>query len=164
MTFPDGRLAELDPETGKVVAHADVGGFIDEAVLGGGGLWVLDITDGALTRVDTRTLEASDPTGFSGSVLGMAADDEHVWLLETSGNDVIPVSADGIVGDPISVGEDPSGIAVGLGAVWVCDEGGDVYEIDPLTKQTTMIHVGGHLTAIAVDEHAGTLWMTVGGD
>jgi class 3 adenylate cyclase len=164
VTFPDGRLVELDAETGKVVAHADVGGFIDEAVLGAGGLWVLDITDGTLTRVDPRTLEASDPTGFSGSVLGMAADDEHVWLLEASGDDVIPVSAGGIVGDPISVGGDPSGIAVGLGSVWVCDEGGDVYEIDPLTKETKVIHVGGHLTAIAVDEHAGMLWLTVGGD
>jgi DNA-binding beta-propeller fold protein YncE len=164
VTFPDGRLIELDPETGKVVAETHVGDFIDEAAVGAGGLWVLDITDGTLTRVDTRTLERSDPTGFSGSVLGMAADDEHVWLLETSGNDVIPVSAGGVVGDPISVGADPSGIAVGLGAVWVCDEGGDVYKIDPLTKRTTTIHVGGHLTAIAVDEDTGTLWLTVGGD
>ncbi len=164
VTFPDGRLVEVDPKTGKVVAHTKVGEFIDGAVLGAGGLWVLDITDGTLTRVDPRTLEASDPAGFSGSVLGMAADDERVWLLEVSGNDVIPVSAAGVVGDPISVGENPSGIAVGSGAVWVCDEGGDVYRIDPLTKQTKIIHVGGHLTAIAVDEHAGTLWMTVGGD
>jgi class 3 adenylate cyclase len=164
VTFPDGRLVEVDPETGKVVTETQVGDFIDEAVLGAGGLWVVDITDGTLTRVDPRTLEASDPAGFSGSVLGMAADDGHVWLLESSGNDVIPVSANGVVGDPIPVGADPSGIAVGLGAVWVCDEDGDVYRIDPLTKQTTTIHVGGHLTAIAVDEHAGTLWITVGGD
>jgi class 3 adenylate cyclase len=164
VTFPDGRVVELDPETGKVVAQTQLKGFIDEAVLGAGGLWVLDITDGSLIRMDPRTLGASDATGFSGSVLGMAADDERVWLLETSGNDVIPVSANGVVGDPIPVGDDPSGIAVGLGAVWVCDEGGDVYRIDPLTKQTQVIHVGGHLTALAVDEQAGTLWLTVGGD
>ena len=164
VTFPDGRLVEVDPETGKVVTETQVGGFIDGAVLGAGGLWVVDITDGILTRVDPRTLEPSDPAAFSGSVLGMAADAEHVWLLESSGNDVIPVNANGVVGDPIPVGADPSGIAVGLGAVWVCDEEGDVYRIDPLTKQTTTIHVGGHLTAIAVDEHAATLWITVGGD
>jgi class 3 adenylate cyclase len=164
VTFSDGRVVELDPDTGKVLAQTHVGEFIDEAVLGAGGLWVLNITDGALTGMDTRTLERSDPIGFSGSVLGMAADDEHVWLLETSGNDVIPVSAGGVVGDPISVGADPSGIAVGLGAVWVCDEGGTVYRIDPLTHETEKIDVGGHLTAIAVDERAGTLWITVGGD
>ena len=164
VTFPDGRLVELDPETGKIVDQTQVGGFIDGAVLGAGGLWVLDITDGTLTRVDPRTLKTSDPTGFSGSVLGMAADDERVWLLEASGNDVIPVNAAGVVGDPIPVGENPSGIAVGLGAVWVCDEGGDLYRIDPLTKRTEVIDVGGHLTALAVDEHAGTLWLTVGGD
>jgi DNA-binding beta-propeller fold protein YncE len=62
------------------------------------------------------------------------------------------------------VGEDPSGIAVGLGAVWVSDEGGDVYRIDPITSTVTSIHPGGHLTAIAVDEDGGSLWLTVGGD
>jgi class 3 adenylate cyclase len=164
ITFSDGRLVKLDPDTREVLAETRAAQLLDGVVFGAGGVWVIDVANGELTRVDPRSLRHGDPIGFTGSVLGMAADDEHVWLLETSGNDVIPVSADGIVGDPISVGADPSGIAVGSGAVWVCDEGGDVYEIDPLTKQTTMIHVGGHLTAIAVDEHAGTLWITVGGD
>jgi streptogramin lyase len=94
----------------------------------------------------------------------MAADDQHVWLLETSGNDVIPVSAGGVVGEPISVGSKSSGIAVGLDAVWVSDEEGIVSRIDPLTRERTTIHVGGHLTAIAVDENTETLWLTVGGD
>jgi streptogramin lyase len=94
----------------------------------------------------------------------MAADEERVWLLEAVGDDVIPVDADGTARDPIAVGSDPSGIAVGLGAVWVSDEGGDVYRIDPLTRETEEIHVGGHLTAIAVDEQSETLWLTVGGD
>ncbi len=164
VTFPDGRLVELDPETTEVVAQTDVGEFADGMVLGAGGVWVLDITDGTLTRVDPRTLEASEPTGFSGSVLGMAADDERIWLLEAVGDDVIPIDAEGKEGDPIAVGPDPSGIAAGLGAVWVSDEGGDVYRIDPLTREVTSVHVGGHLTAIAVDEDSGTLWLTVGGD
>jgi class 3 adenylate cyclase/streptogramin lyase len=164
VTFADGRLVKLDPDTREVLAQTRAAQLLDGVIFGGGGVWVIDLTDGELTRVDPRTLRRDDPIGFTGSVLGMAADDEHVWLLETSGDDVIPVSAGGIVGDPISVGGDPSGIAVGLGSVWVCDEGGDVYEIDPLTKETKVIHVGGHLTAIAVDEHAGMLWLTVGGD
>jgi class 3 adenylate cyclase/streptogramin lyase len=164
VTFPDGRLVELDPRTTKIVAHTVTGQFIDGMVLGAGGLWILDITDGTLTRVDPLTLEISDPTEFSGSVLGMAADDDRVWLLEAVGDDVIPVDAAGTSGDPIPVGPDPSGIATGLGAVWVTDEGGDVYRIDPLTRDVTTVHVGGHLTAIAVDEGTGTLWLTVGGD
>jgi DNA-binding beta-propeller fold protein YncE len=114
-------------------------------VLGAGGVWVLDITDGALTRVDLRTLKTSEPTRFSGSVFGMAADDAHVWLLEAVGDDVIPTDPEGNEGSPIPVGPDPRGIAAGLGAVWVTDEGGDVYRIDPLTREVTTVHVGGHL-------------------
>jgi DNA-binding beta-propeller fold protein YncE len=124
----------------------------------------MDIVDAELTRVDPLTLEKGDPIGFTGSVLAMAADDEHVWLLEASGDVVIPVAADGTPLRPITVGEDPSGIAVGLDAVWVSDEGGDVYRIDPITSEVTTLHPGGHLTAIAVDEATGTLWLTVGGD
>ena len=41
---------------------------------------------------------------------------------------------------------------------------GDVYRIDPTTSVVTSIHPGGHLTAIAVDEDGGSLWLTVGGD
>jgi streptogramin lyase len=134
-------------------------------VVGAGRVWVLDIAGGTLTRVDPHTNQVDDAQiGITGSILGFAADDQRVWLLEVSGNDVIPVGANGVVGDPISVGDDPSGIAVGLGAVWVSDEGGDVYRIDPLTKESSRFHVGGHLTAIAVDEGTGSLWMTVGGD
>jgi streptogramin lyase len=88
-----------------------------------------------------------------------------VWLLDSVGNDVIPVDASGTrPPQPIPVGPEPSGIAAGLDAVWVSDERGDVYRIDPVTRAVTSFHVGGHLTAIAVDEELGTLWMTVGGD
>jgi hypothetical protein len=164
ITFPDGRLVKVDPDTRKILAQTGAAGSIDGVVFGAGGVWVIDITNGELTRVDPGTLRRGDPIGFTGSVLGMAADDEHVWLLETSGNDVIPVSAGGVVGEPISVGSKPSGIAVGLDAVWVSDEEGIVSRIDPLTRERTTIDVGGHLTGIAVDEDTQTLWLTVGGD
>jgi class 3 adenylate cyclase/streptogramin lyase len=164
VTFSDGELVKLDPETRRILDRTHPARAIDNVVFGAGGVWVIDIADGELTRVDPRTLRHGDPIGFTGSVLGMAADDQHVWLLETSGNDVIPVSAGGVVGEPISVGSKSSGIAVGLDAVWVSDEEGIVSRIDPLTRERTTIHVGGHLTAIAVDEDTETLWLTVGGD
>jgi streptogramin lyase len=164
LTFVDGRIFRLDAETRKVEAKIVVGGSLDGIVVGPDGVWVLDIASGTVTWVDPRTNEVGDPTRITGSVLGLAADEGRVWLLEAVGDDVIPVDTGGSVGDPVPVGGAPSGICVGLGAVWVSDEGGDIYRIDPLTKETEKIHVGGHLTAIAVDEGTGTLWLTVGGD
>ena len=163
-TFADGRVVELDAASRHELAETHVPGIIDDAVLGAHALWALDLTGGTLTPVNERTLRKEKPVSFPGSILDMAADTDHVWLLESVGHDVIPVSATGHVGDPVPVGPSPSGIAVGLGAVWVSDEDGDVYRIDPLTLTVTHVHVGGHLTAIAVDEGSETLWLTVGGD
>ena len=162
--FPDGRLVKLDADTREEVAEANAGDIADEVVAGAKGIWVLDIGNSTLIRVDPRTLRLASPTSVEGSILSMAADAEHVWLLDSVGHRVIPVDANGIVRDAIPVGEDPSGIAVGSDAVWVSDEGGTVYRIDPLTHETEKIRVGGHLTAVAVDEDTGTLWLTVGGD
>jgi class 3 adenylate cyclase/streptogramin lyase len=164
LTFVDGHLYRLDGETRHVEARFEVGGSLDGVVVGANGVWVLDIAAGDVTRVDPRTEEIGDPREIQGSILAMAAGDDRVWLLDSVGDDVISIDTNGTLGGPIPVGPDPSGIAVGLGAVWVSDEGGDVYRINPLTGETTTVHVGGHLTAIAIDEEHGTLWMTVGGD
>lgn len=164
LALVDGRVFRLDAETTDVEAAIPVGGSLDGVVVGAGGVWALDIANGTLTPVDPRTEDVGHPTELTGSILAMAADDDRVWLLDAVGHVVIPIDSGGVKRDPIPVGSEPSGIAVGLGAVWVSDESGDVYEIDPLTKRTATIHVGGHLTAIAVDENSGTLWLTVGGD
>jgi class 3 adenylate cyclase len=164
VSFGDGRLVKLDGRTLKVVDDTSAGEFADGVIVGAGGVWVLDIGNGTLTGIDSETLEKTGEATFGGSILAMAADQERVWLLDAAGHDVIPVGADGVARDRIPVGPDPSGIAVGLEAVWVSDESGDVYRIDPLTRKTTSIHVGGHLTAIAVDRKTNTLWLTVGGD
>jgi len=162
--FSNGRLVELDPDTREVVGESHTGDFADQVVAGAGGVWVLDIVNERLTKIDPRSLEITAVPTFDGNVLAMAADEDSVWLLDSVGDDVIRVDAEGIVRGRIPVGSAPSGIAVGLGAVWVCDESGDVYRIDPTTSAVTSIHPGGHLTAIAVDEDGGSLWVAVGGD
>jgi class 3 adenylate cyclase len=165
LTFGDGHLVRLDGETRHVDAKLDIGGSLDRVVVGTQDVWVLDIAAGTLTRIDPRTEEVMEPVEIQGSILAMAAGDGRVWLLDSVGNDVIPVDASGTTPpQPIPVGPEPSGIAAGLDAVWVSDERGDVYRIDPVSRAVTSFHVGGHLTAIAVDEEHGTLWMTVGGD
>jgi class 3 adenylate cyclase len=164
VTFPDGRLVKIDPGTREPVDETHLDGSLDGVVVGAGGVWTLDVTEGTLIKVDPGTLAKADRVQVTGSILDMAADEERIWLLEAGGDVVIPIDADGTLRQQIPIGEDPSGIAVGLDAVWVSDESGEVYRIDRVTQETTTLHVRGHLTAIAVDEETGTLWVTVGGD
>jgi YVTN family beta-propeller protein len=63
---------------------------------------------------------------------------------------------------PVGVGTSPNGIAVGLGAVWVADADGSLYRLDPVTNESTHASVGTPLTAVAVDEADGIVWVTTG--
>ena len=61
----------------------------------------------------------------------------------------------------IDVGEEPEGVAVGAGAVWVANAGdGTVSRIDPATRKVVKtIEVGNSPFGIVVA--AGLVWVTV---
>jgi streptogramin lyase len=61
----------------------------------------------------------------------------------------------------VQVGTDPSGLAVGSGAVWVGDEDGIIRRADEDTRQVTEIPFGAEIHAIAFDEDTDTLWVDV---
>ena len=68
------------------------------------------------------------------------------------------------LGAAIRVGDDPSDITTGLGAVWVTDASeGVIYRIDPDLRSVSKIMVGGPLAAVAVDPDHETLWVATGG-
>ncbi len=65
----------------------------------------------------------------------------------------------------ISVGSGPSGIAFGLGAVWVANAtDGTVSRVDPESGTAVQIPVGNDPTGIAVDPSARAVWVTNGTD
>jgi phenylpropionate dioxygenase-like ring-hydroxylating dioxygenase large terminal subunit len=46
--------------------------------------------------------------------------------------------------------------------VWVSDADGALYRLDPVTGEPTSTSVGPSLTAVAVDEANGIVWVTTG--
>ena len=69
------------------------------------------------------------------------------------------------IGVSSRAGSEPSGIAVGLGSVWVTDSRDDaVYRIDPALGQRSPIKVSVPLAAVAVDQSAGTMWVLAPGN
>ncbi len=63
----------------------------------------------------------------------------------------------------VPVGDDPTGITTGGGAVWVGDEDGVIRRIDENTRQVTEIPFGSEIRGLAYDEEADTLWVDVAG-
>jgi hypothetical protein len=59
------------------------------------------------------------------------------------------------------VGENPSGLAAGSGAVWVGDEDGIIRRVDEDTRLVTKIPFGAEIRALAFDDETDTLWVDV---
>jgi streptogramin lyase len=84
----------------------------------------------------------------------------RLWVLDRSAGTATPIHARaGSVGQQIRIGSDPTGIAFGLGAVWVTTQRDGLWRIDPATRETARFDVGASL--VAIDEAARTLWMLV---
>ena len=86
-----------------------------------------------------------------------------MWILDSSAGVVIPVDpVTSLPGSPIRVGLNPTDVAVGLGAVWVTNNGdGTISKIDPVTGNVEAFEIGGPVAAIAVDERSDTVWVAV---
>ena len=84
-----------------------------------------------------------------------------VWLSVQTDGVVQQLDGDGHHVRHISVGEGPTGVAVGAGSVWVANSGdGTVSRIDPTAgKVIATIEVGGRADEVAVGE--GAVWVNV---
>ena len=165
VTFRDGTIEQRDPFRGDLVDAIDVSPTtLDAIVVAGDSLWILDQLASEVIRLDPDTGEELARTAVPGSPRIMAADDRRVWVLDLSTSTVTPISVStGEASSPIgSVGDDPTGLAVGSDAVWVSNADGSVVRVDPTDGSTTELEVGVPITAIAVDPETGLLWLTVG--
>jgi class 3 adenylate cyclase len=163
VSFPDGDLERVDPDTGKVDVHVQLDGAIDLVVADADGVWVLDELAGTVRRIDPTNGDVLATMPVSSNARSMAAGEGGVWVLDTTAATVtfLDASIDEAT-SPIGVGTAPTGIAVGLGAVWVSDADGALYRLDPVTGEPTSTSVGPSLTAVAVDEANGIVWVTTG--
>jgi streptogramin lyase len=158
--YSDGYLSRYDVETGEVTTGR-VGDEIDSIVVGDGLVWLGDRFDDAVTTFDPRT-------GTTHEIdLGVVSPDElvfeeatgKVWALDLSSDLIVSIDRDG-PGRTITVGSDPTDIAVGLGSVWVTDLDGVLRRVDTTTGTVTeVVDAGLPLWAVGVDEETGLVWL-----
>jgi class 3 adenylate cyclase/streptogramin lyase len=159
---PDSRLVRFDPRTGRSRA-VRLSGSGDVIAFGYGSVWISDTVAATVTRYDPETLRPElpieVPQGVDNIVIG-----DRVWVLSLSADVLTPIDpSSGEPGTSVPVGEDPTGLTTGGGAVWVGDEDGVIRSIDENTRQVTEIPFGAEIRGLAYDDESDTLWVDVAG-
>jgi class 3 adenylate cyclase/streptogramin lyase len=159
---PEGRLVRFDPRTGRSPS-VRLSGPGDAIAFGHGSVWIGDPVAATVTGYDPETLRPDPPIevpqGVDKIVIG-----DRVWVLSHSADVLTPVDPDsGQPGASVPVGEDPTGLTTGGGAVWVGDEDGLIRRVDENTRQVTEIPFGSEIRALAYDDETDTLWVDVAG-
>jgi YVTN family beta-propeller protein len=165
ITVRANSVAIIDPKTNKVVADVKVGTRPGAVAVGEGAVWVANLDDSTLSRINpkTRAVERTIPMqGVSPS--DIAAGEGGVWVANGPDNAVVRVSPDANeivdrVDTDECLGFDAS-IAVGEGAVWfVC--AASLIRIDPASNDAVRLrYLGGVPRGIAVG--LGAVWVSDG--
>ena len=99
---------------------------------------------------------------ISGGVDALVSGQGYVWVLSRSVGSLTQVdTTTNTAEQTIQVGEAPTALAAGLGAVWVGDEDGVIRRVDEGTLQVTEISIGAEIRGIAIDEETETLWIDI---
>jgi class 3 adenylate cyclase/streptogramin lyase len=157
----DGRLIRFDPATGRELPSTGLDP-IDAIAFGHGSVWTADTVGGTVTRYDPKTMRRIEEIEMPIAADYLVSGDVAVWALSTSVGTLSRIDpSTNDVRYQVPVGADPSGLAVGSGAVWVGDEDGLIRRVDEETRAVTDIPFGAEIRALAWDAKTDTLWVDV---
>lgn len=159
----DGTLVRMDPATGAR-DQAETGLSIGPMAGTRNGLWVADILEGVVTRVDRDSLRRTGgQIEIAGSIDQMVGHGDDLWILDTQVGILTQVdTASRSVRGSARVGHEASDMAVGLGAVWIGDRDGSLYRVDASTRDVQEFPIGAEVLGVGVDEARDAVWVYLG--
>lgn len=170
LSVPANSIAVVDADREVLVAAIPVGRGPDNVVAGAGAVWVANVVEQTLSRIDPETLRVTKTVGLGFEPTDLAADDDHVWVAGGYDHALWRVDRDGMVRLKLSFVEQlgplppgfergAAGVAVGANSVWL-SHGDEVTELDPTTGAVRRtVRAGGRWhPEIAVDRQ---LWVGV---
>ena len=131
-------LAVIDPRSNSVVDTVPTG--VDPADVSADAehVWVANHGDDTVTQVDLETKVVVGTHSGHGSVGGMAAGADGVWIGDSPGERLVRLDPDfPSTAGPIKLGRtrgyfvDVNPVAVGQGAVWLLAANGEIARVDP---------------------------------
>jgi DNA-binding SARP family transcriptional activator/streptogramin lyase len=166
---PDS-LVKVDPKTNKVVDVIRVGRLPVATALAGDFVWVANVGDSTLTRIDTRSGEGQTIGGLN-NPLGLTADDKgNVWVTTGTYESVVRVNGESLHPDvTVPLRHNAFLPAIGAGSLWVTEppfdksQPGTLAQINlTTTKVARRFAVGIFPVGVAVGERA--VWVANGAD
>jgi ABC-type transport system substrate-binding protein/DNA-binding SARP family transcriptional activator len=164
-------VAEIDVRSGRVVGAAPVGVRPGPIAFGSGSLWIANLDDQTISRVDPVTLGTLANIPLSAPPMGLAASADGVWVVEPNANPAqssVSVSRikprfntpDKTVQVPNLLPDYPAALAAQGHSVWVAPLNGLVTRLDANTGsvQGRPVDPNASPSGIAIGE--GAVWLT----
>ena len=126
----DGTVSQIDIDKRRVVATITPNIGVEALAAGAGSAWIADSRRGRALRLDADLGDVADSvrlptttkTGLPGTRRAAALDRGSLWVASAPLASVLRVDTrTRRVSGRVDVGNDPAGLAVGYGAVWVAD-------------------------------------------
>jgi YVTN family beta-propeller protein len=158
-------IVALDP-SGAIAATVPVGARPVAITSGAGALWVANLDDQSVTRVDGLSQRAVRTIPIGDTPTGIAATETAVWVTDGSGgvSKVDPRYDRRLFTRPLRAsvgffGGTARPALAAFGSIWIVSPDGVVLRIDPRSAQVVeSVAVGNASSAIA--SGAGSLWVT----
>jgi YVTN family beta-propeller protein len=164
-------VVAIDARTNQIVGQVPAGASPAGIAFGSGSLWVANIDDQTVSRIDPVALRAQRTFTIDDTPTGIAASATGVWVVSSQANatsvtvrridpqfDVITQTTR--IGNVVAGG--PGGVSVNGSAIWVAPSTGQLARLDPVTGRVVQqVDPNSSPSEIAVGE--GAVWVA-GGD
>jgi YVTN family beta-propeller protein len=163
-------VAVIDTATERVVVQVGVGARPGAITQGFGSLWVANLDDQTVSRVDPRTLRTLRTFSVGGPPTGLATAGGKVWVVASSpGANHVAVSRIDPQFDTITraakignvVPGSPGAVAARADALWVAPSSGELTRLDPQTGRPVK-QLDPNAGPTGIDLGGGAVWVTDG--
>jgi DNA-binding SARP family transcriptional activator/outer membrane protein assembly factor BamB len=169
VVVPADSLVVIDAVHNRIVDAVPVGGRPTFVAAGAGAVWVANVNDRTISRVDPRSHRVTAIVGLGFEPTDLAADDRHVWVVGGYDHVLWRLDADGVARLKVRFEErfpprregyerGVAGVALSRGSVWLT-HGDEVSRLDAETGENRWsVRAGGRWQgAIATDGE--TVWV-----
>ena len=145
------------------ITHIKAGTMPCATLGAAGAVWVANIGDNAVRRIDPTTLKLGPPIKTGSQPCGMAWGAGSIWVEDYGDNTVTRIDPTTMSTRSYDVGGSPYDVTFAFGAAWTSNySDGTVTRIDAASGKTKTITVGSQPVGIA---HAGQyVWVANQGD
>jgi len=154
-------LAVIDAHSNRVVGAVAVGVRPSAVATGEDSIWVANLDDKTVSRVDPQTLSLQRNISLTSTPTGLAIGFGSVWVLNgTAGNisRVDPGSDQVVATKGVTQGSAGGSATVGAGSVWVVYSNALIARVDPTAGRVLATGFAG-TTPTAIAFGAGSVWV-----